>query len=84
MALKIRLYGILPSHRLTPRQYEIALLAMDGMSDKSIGLALGISKYTVKNLLQQAYTILNISSRLELALVLWWDTEGRYKEDSGN
>ena len=39
---------------LTPREYEVWTLADRGMSQRSIALALGISRSTVRSLLERS------------------------------
>ena len=70
---------LIPPLGLTPAQYEIALLAMDGMSNTAIATALGVSINTVKEHLQAAFSSLGIKTRTQLAIKLWWELEGKYK-----
>jgi DNA-binding CsgD family transcriptional regulator len=76
----VKLVAIIPPIGLTPREYEIALLVMDGMGNGAIATALGISVATVKELLRLSYQRLGISNRTQLALKLWWELEGKGKE----
>ena len=55
---------------LTPRELEIALLAAQGLSNPEIGDRLAISRRTVGNLLQRAYSKLHVRDRTELAEAL--------------
>jgi DNA-binding CsgD family transcriptional regulator len=64
---------VIPPLDLTPRQYEIALLVMDGMTNRAIGIALGISINMVKYELSLVYERIGIFSRTQLALKLWWE-----------
>jgi DNA-binding CsgD family transcriptional regulator len=68
---------VIPPLGLTPRQYEITLLAMDGMTNKAIAVALGVSINTIKNEFAAAIKVLGVFSRTELALKLWWEIEGK-------
>lgn len=52
---------------LTPREQEVALLAVGGQAGRDIAQTLHISVRTVNNHLQNAYTKLGISNRRELA-----------------
>lgn len=72
--------AIIPPLDLTQREYEVALLVIDGMSNKAIATALGINLQTVKNHLQSTFRSLGISSRTELALKVWWEIEGKDKD----
>lgn len=56
--------GVFPS--LTKRENEIALLVMDGMSNKEISAQLFISENTVKSSLKSIFGKLGISSRRDL------------------
>lgn len=53
--------------RLTDREREVAELAARGLTNTQIGLALGTSRYTVRNQLTRIYEKLEIESRAELA-----------------
>jgi len=53
---------------LTPREWEIAQLVAEALSNKEIAFRLGITAQTVKNMLQRAYMKLGIHSRLRLTL----------------
>jgi DNA-binding CsgD family transcriptional regulator len=55
---------------LTPREREVALLAADGRSSKTIGDHLGLSTRTVDTHLARVYRKLGITSRSELAAAL--------------
>lgn len=70
---------VIPPLDLTPRQYEIALLVMDGMTNKAIAIALGVSINTIKAELTLAFERIGVSNRTELALKLWWELEGKGK-----
>lgn len=55
---------------LSPREREIAELAVGGLSSKAIAAQLHLSVRTVSNHLQSVYTKLGVSGRAELADVL--------------
>ncbi len=55
---------------LSPRERDVATLAMSGSSSRSIGLRLGISERTVENHLANAYAKLRVHSRAELIALL--------------
>jgi len=59
-----------PGAELTPRQYEIAMLAACGHTNAEIAEQLGISINTVKVRLKQAFERLDVNNRTELANVL--------------
>lgn len=61
---------------LTERQREIALLAAKGMSSKAIAEQLVLSRRTVDNNLQQAFSKLGIGRRTELAAALGLAPDG--------
>lgn len=52
---------------LSPRQYEVAALAVDGASNTNIATMLEISPNTVKKLLKHVFERLAVHSRTELA-----------------
>lgn len=56
--------GVFPT--LTKRENDIAILAMDGLSNKQISAQLFISENTVKSSLKNIFTKLGISSRRDL------------------
>jgi DNA-binding NarL/FixJ family response regulator len=53
---------------LTPRQEEVVRLVAEGMPNREISTALGVSEHTVRNHLFQIYEKLGISNRVELIL----------------
>jgi DNA-binding CsgD family transcriptional regulator len=57
--------------QLTAQEFQIALLARDGLSNPEIGARLFISPRTVEYHLHKVYSKLRISNRTELHLVLW-------------
>jgi DNA-binding NarL/FixJ family response regulator len=56
---------------LTTRQLDIASLAVAGVTNKDIADRLGLSVRTVENHLQNAYVRLGVTTRAELAAVLF-------------
>jgi len=58
-----------PRAQLTPRQYEIAALVVDGASNVTIAAVLEISLNTVKKLLKQVFERLGVHSRTQLAMM---------------
>jgi DNA-binding NarL/FixJ family response regulator len=59
-----------PIATLTEREREIAIKIGEGLVNKDIGKALGISEKTVRNTLTTIYEKLGVEGRLELALFL--------------
>lgn len=55
---------------LTPKQYEIACMVKDGLTNKEIAAKLGISDQTVKNHLWDIFGRLGINNRTELAVMV--------------
>lgn len=49
---------------LSPREYEIMLLLIEGLTDKEIGAALGISPRTVTTHVTSIYNKLGVFSRV--------------------
>ncbi|MER6314791.1 helix-turn-helix transcriptional regulator [Streptomyces sp. NPDC001581] len=55
---------------LTPRETEIALMAVEGLRSREIAAQLHLSTRTVENHLLRVYTKLGINGRAELAEAL--------------
>lgn len=53
-------------YKLNPRQTEIALLVLDGYSNRAIGEEIFICENAVKYHLTNIYKICNVANRLEL------------------
>ena len=70
------LSGLAPDP-LTPREREVAMLAVAGLTSPDIAERLVLSVRTVEGHLQQAYTKLGIASRAELRSVLDASGPGR-------
>jgi len=58
------------SYGLTPREQEVAALAIKGLANKEIGLALSLSPITVKLHLSRVYKKAHVGSRTELAALI--------------
>lgn len=72
-AMKKNYTGIFPT--LTKRENDIALLAVDGFTNKQIAAQLFISENTVKSSLKNIFTKLGISSRRDLLRIAQMGTE---------
>lgn len=55
---------------LTPRQLEVLLLLTEGMTNRRIARALGITEKTVKNHMQAIFARLNVSDRTQAAVYM--------------
>lgn len=53
---------------ITNREYEVLGLLGQGMTNKQIGLRLGISQYTVRDHVSTLLRKMEVSSRVELAI----------------
>jgi DNA-binding CsgD family transcriptional regulator len=65
--------GLIQAHSIVPlsrREREIALLAAEGLSSKDIADRLYLSVRTVNNHLQNIYSKLGVSSRVDMAKAL--------------
>jgi len=62
---------------LSPRQSQVALLAIQGYSIANIAARLGVKESTVQTHLKRIYRRLQVSSRAELAyrLLAWRDSD---------
>lgn len=67
--------GKVPFHMLTGRERQIADGVSQGLSNRDIAAALGITEQTVKNHLTAIFTKLHVTSRLQLALAILKDRE---------
>lgn len=56
---------------LTPREFEIAQLVARGKTNRAIAAFLCVSQRTVENHLYSIYSKLNVSSRTELAFIMY-------------
>ena len=59
-----------PLFSVSPRQFEIATLVADGLTDREIGQRLSISHRTVSNTLANVYEGIGKSSRAYLVQLL--------------
>ncbi len=68
-----------PTPRFSPREQQVAELIAQGLSNREIGLALGISYLTVKEHVRRVYAKIGVTHRV--AAVLWmvcrWGDQGR-------
>jgi DNA-binding CsgD family transcriptional regulator len=55
---------------LTPRESEVALLVVEGMTDKEIAERLCLSRYTVHQYVKRIYRALDVDSRVSLTRLL--------------
>jgi DNA-binding NarL/FixJ family response regulator len=55
---------------LTPREREVALLVVDGLSDREIAQRLFLSPYTVSQYVKRIYRKLDVPSRVALTRFL--------------
>lgn len=55
---------------MTKREYEVALLVMQGLTNKAIAFQLGITAGTVKMHLHHIYTDTGLENRTELAMAV--------------
>jgi two-component system nitrate/nitrite response regulator NarL len=53
---------------LTERQWQIVRMVTEGMMNKEIGAAIGITELGMKNHLHRIFDVTGMNSRLELAL----------------
>ena len=60
---------------LTPRERDVVRLAVEGMRNQEISVKLNVSEHTVRNYLFRIFEKLGISSRVELVLYAFSDTE---------
>jgi DNA-binding NarL/FixJ family response regulator len=68
--------------RLTQREYDIAMCAGKGVSNKHIAKACGITERTVKAHLSEIYNKLGITDRIHLALILATDERNTRRTSS--
>jgi DNA-binding CsgD family transcriptional regulator len=55
---------------LTPRESEVAVLVVEGLSDREIAERLGLSRYTVHQYVRSIYRTLGVPSRVALTRLL--------------
>jgi two-component system nitrate/nitrite response regulator NarL len=51
---------------LTPRELEVVALLSEGLTNREIGVQLGLSRHTIKNYLLKIFDKLGVSNRVEL------------------
>lgn len=59
---------IKPLEELTPRQKEVALLMVRGLTNKQIGARMGIVENVVKNYTKPIFDTFGVFTRLELTV----------------
>jgi DNA-binding NarL/FixJ family response regulator len=69
LRLSRRRYSVLED-LVTPREADVARAAGQGHTNRTIAAELGISHQTVRHHLKSVFTKLNVSSRLEMALLI--------------
>lgn len=65
---------------LTPREEQVVALVADGLSNREVGVELGLSEHTVKKYMLRIFDKLGISSRVELVLYAMSHGENRAAE----
>jgi len=70
--------------RLTSRERDVVRLVADGMRNQEVALRLNLSEHTVRNYLIRIFDKLGISSRVELVLYAFSNTDGSSASDSSN
>ncbi|MDF9755846.1 DNA-binding NarL/FixJ family response regulator [Pseudomonas sp. TE6288] len=55
---------------ITEREHDVIHCLSKGLTNKEIGQQLGISQHTVRDHLSSVFKKLNISSRIELAILI--------------
>ncbi|WP_223464591.1 response regulator transcription factor [Pseudomonas sp. GL-RE-26] len=55
--------------KITKRERDVMRLLVNGLTNKQIGQLLGISNYTVRDHISSAFKKLNVTSRVELAVI---------------
>ena len=69
--------------QLSNREWEVAQLLLEGKSNKMIALSLGVSERTVEFHLKNIYAKVQVSSRIELVLILRKSLDGNKTEKLG-
>ena len=67
--------------RLTSRERDVVRLVADGMRNQDVALRLNLSEHTVRNYLILIFDKLGISSRVELVLYAFSNTDGSSTSD---
>ena len=61
--------GVSPIKQLTPKEREVLMLLVDGLSNKEISNALGVKEITVKKRLGKIYRKFGVSNRTQAVRV---------------
>ncbi|MFK0312183.1 response regulator transcription factor [Pseudomonas sp. NPDC090233] len=69
--------------KITDRESDVIRLLGQGMTNKQIGLQLGISHYTVRDHISSMLKKLNMNSRVELAILVLRSETYRPSEAEG-
>lgn len=56
--------------RITRREREVILLLVNGLTNKQIAQQLGISKYTIRDHPSSIFEKMDVTSRIELAVLV--------------
>ncbi|WP_032830208.1 response regulator transcription factor [Pseudomonas sp. GM79] len=56
--------------RITRREREVILSLVNGLTNKQIAQQLGISKYTIRDHLSSIFEKMDVTSRIELAVLV--------------
>jgi DNA-binding NarL/FixJ family response regulator len=65
---------------LTPDQLRIVKMTFTGASNQQIGYLMGKADQTIKNNLTSAFEVSGAKNRTHLAVMLWWEIEGRFRK----
>jgi DNA-binding CsgD family transcriptional regulator len=77
MSIKLTLQDV-----LTPKQFRVALLVTSGMKNSEIAMILRTTENVVKNIMRDVFDRAGFSNRVELALLLVFETEtGMYDRE---
>lgn len=55
--------------KITKRERDVMRLLVNGLTNKQIGQLLGISNYTVRDHISSTFKKLNVTNRVELAVI---------------
>jgi DNA-binding NarL/FixJ family response regulator len=65
---------------LTPDQLRIVKMTFMGASNQQIAYLTGRAERTIKNTLTNAFDATGAKNRTHLAVMLWWEIEGRFRK----
>ncbi len=75
---------MMPRERLTAKEFQVACLVWEGLTNREIGKIMGTTEQVIKNHLRSTFDKLGVWSRLELAMYVashggkkWGDESGR-------